>query len=90
MLTDDDSKTGGESGWYEAITERDTAQHPHVRKSSLLMYMFNIARSVEPWQGCSHASPPEQTSSEVRSVECVGRALSKAASLDRGSGLQPL
>ncbi len=42
MLTNDDGKAGSESGRYEAVTESYTTQHPHVRKSSLLEYLFNI------------------------------------------------
>lgn len=47
MLTHDDGKTGSKPGWYEAITERNTAQYPHVRKSSLLINLLSITRSSE-------------------------------------------
>lgn len=47
MLTNDDGKAGSESGWYEAVTESYTTQHPHVRKSSLLEDLLNIARLFE-------------------------------------------
>ena len=47
ILTHDDSKTSSEPCWYEAITERDTAQYPDVRKRSLLSYTINIKTSHE-------------------------------------------
>lgn len=47
MLTYDNCKAGSESSWYEAVTERDTAQHPHVRKRNLLGYMVNVTGSTK-------------------------------------------
>ena len=90
MLTHDDGKTGSESGRYEAVTKRNTAQHAHVEKSSLLQRYLSIARSFGRCMNYSHSSRRQQISSEVRSVECSDCVLSGLALLDRESGLQPL